>query len=197
MRDYKIIPKASEKIDLDILREHLDNLDLSNPDNLNFWIYCKIAMRSGLRSVDILNMKARNIYFTDRKIYLVEQKTKKEVVVPIDKVVADKIEANNTFITDEGVYTSNPDYYVLWNKKYSTQVSLMTINRRLKKVYEGSGTNVSSHSIRKAVATKIYEGTGNNIIKAMIFLNHSSPVTTKNYLGITKAEKQELYKLLD
>jgi len=196
MRDYKIIPKASEKIDLDILREHLANLDLSNPDNLNFWIYCRIAIRTGLRSVDILNMKVGQISDTDRKVTLREQKTKKLVEAPIDKDVIDRIKANDTFIVPEGVYTSNP-HYVLWNKKYSTKVSLMTINRRLKKLYKGSGTNVSSHSIRKAVASIIYTKTGNNIINAMTFLNHSSPVTTKNYLGITKAEKQELYKLLD
>jgi hypothetical protein len=32
----------------------------------------------------------------------------------------------------------------------------------------------------------------------MMFLNHSSPVMTKNYLGITAAtEKTQLYDLLD
>ena len=73
----------------------------------------------------------------------------------------------------------------------------MTINRRLKSIYKDSDRNISSHSIRKATATKVYQATGNDIVKAMIFLNHSSPITTKNYLNITNEEKLELYSFLD
>jgi integrase len=183
MRDYKITPKRSDKIDLDVLKVHLDTLDLSNSDNLNFWLYCNISMRTGLRSVDILNMKIENISFAKRKVSLIEKKTKKRVEAPIPQNILNLLNMDQE--------------YIIWNEKYSSKVSLMTINRRLKKVYEGGGTNVSSHSIRKACASKIYEATGNNIIKAMIFLNHSSPVTTKNYLGVTQAEKDELYSFLD
>jgi len=183
MRDYKITPKPSEKIDLDVLRDHCDSLDLSNNDNLNFWLYCNISMRTGLRSVDILNMKVSDISFSKMRVSLIEQKTKKRVEAPIHQNIIQQIDMDREF--------------VIWNEKYTSKVSLMTINRRLKKIYKDTDTNVSSHSIRKACASKIYEATGNNIIKAMIFLNHSSPVTTKNYLGITKAEKDELYSMLD
>lgn len=182
-RDYAPIPKTSDKIDIDILKEHCDNLDLSNADNLNFWLYCNISMRTGLRSIDILELKVSDIDFTERKVRVVEKKTKKIVEAPIPKIILDKIDRSKVS--------------VLRNEKYKCNVSLMTINRRLKEVFKESNVNVSSHSIRKACATKIYEKTGNNIIKAMIFLNHSSPVMTKNYLGITKEEKFQLYSLLD
>jgi integrase len=176
-------PKASDKIDLNILQQHLETLDLTNADNLNFWLYCTIAMRTGLRSIDILKMKTSSINKKERFSELVEQKTKKKVRVRIVNVVIDKI----NFEQD----------YVIFNHKYKTNVSLMTINRRLKALYTDSNSNVSSHSIRKSTATSIYEKTGNNIIKAMLFLNHSSPLMTKNYLGITASEKMELYDLLD
>ena len=177
------IPKTSDKIDLSILQLHLETLDLSNNDNLNFWLYCTIAMRTGLRSVDILMMKTDCISVCEHSATLVEQKTKKKVKVPIINIVLDKIDFTNE--------------YVIFNHKYKTNVSLMTINRRLKALYSKSGANVSSHSIRKSTASNIYTKTGNNIIKAMIFLNHSSPIMTKNYLGITENEKMELYDLLD
>ena len=182
-REWKPIPKTSDKIDIDILRQHCENLDLSKSENLNFWLYCNISMRTGLRSIDILKMKVSDIDFEKGKVRLIERKTKKEVEAPISKTILDKIDTSKE--------------YVLWNEKYKCNVSLMTINRRLKKIFQGSNINVSSHSIRKACATTIYEKTGNNIIKAMIFLNHSSPLMTKNYLGISKEEKFQLYSLLD
>ena len=51
-REWKPIPKTSDKIDIDILRQHCENLDLSKSENLNFWLYCNISMRTGLRSIE-------------------------------------------------------------------------------------------------------------------------------------------------
>jgi len=181
-REQKGILKTSDRLDLDFLQLHCENLDLSDNNNLNFWLYCFISMRTGLRSIDILNMKVSNISFTDRRVTLVEKKTKKLVQAPLPKAILDKINKNNEF--------------VIWNEKYKTNVSLMTINRRLKNIFKDSNLNISSHSIRKATARRVYEKTNNDIIKAMIFLNHSTPTMTKNYLNITKEEKQSLYSLL-
>ena len=177
------VPKASDKINLDILKKHCSNLDLSNNDNLNFWLYCRISMLTGLRSVDILNMKVSDISFKNGMVRLTEKKTGKKVQAPLSKEVLSQIKKDNEF--------------VIFNDKYKTNVSLMTINRRLKSIYKDSDRNISSHSIRKATATKVYQATGNDIVKAMIFLNHSSPITTKNYLNITNEEKLELYSFLD
>ena len=177
------IPKTSDKINLDVLKKHCSNLDLSNNDNLNFWLYCRIGMLTGLRSIDILKMKVSNISFVNGMVKLTEQKTKKKIEAPLSKEILSQIKKDNEF--------------VIFNHKYKTNVSLMTINRRLKKVYKDSDTNISSHSIRKSCATKVYTLSGNDIIKAMTFLNHSSPVTTKNYLNITNEEKLELYSYLD
>jgi integrase len=178
----KGVLKTSDSIDLDILTDYLNNLDLTKEENLNFWLYCSISMKTGLRSVDILELKASSVIVSERKFKLREKKTRKLVEAPIFSNVLDKMDLSRE--------------YVIFNNKRKTLVSLMTINRRLKEIYKDSGLQVSSHSIRKATAKKVYEKTGNNIIKAMIFLNHSSPVMTKNYLGITKDEKMELYSYL-
>lgn len=181
-RIQKGVLKTSTEIDIDVLSDHLSELDLSNGDNLNFWIYCNIAMKSGLRSIDILELRVSDIDFKELKFTIIEKKTKKRVTAPLPKMILDKINRSGV--------------YVIWNDKYKTNLSVMTINRRLKAIFHDQ-KNVSSHSIRKATAKKIYSKTGNNIIKAMIFLNHSSPTMTKNYLGITQEEKEFLYSLLD
>lgn len=178
----KGVLKTSDSIDLDTLTDHLNNLDLTKEENLNFWIYCSIAMKTGLRSVDILEMKTSSIIVSERKLKLKEKKTGKLIEAPIFSNVLDKVDFSRE--------------YVIFNNKRKTLVSIMTINRRLKEIYKDTGLQISSHSIRKATAKKVYEKTGNNIIKAMVFLNHSSPVMTKNYLGITKDEKLELYSYL-
>lgn len=176
-------PKKSERIDIVKLRNHLDTLDLTKNNDLNFWLYCRIAMLTGLRSVDILNMKVKSINFTDRVAHIVEQKTKRKVTVNIYSDVLSRINKEQEF--------------VLWNEKYSTPVSLMTINRRLKKIFKDDNINVSSHSIRKAVGRYIYEKTGNDVIKAMQFLGHKSPDTTRRYLEVNQDELNELYQLLE
>ena len=177
------IPTTSDKIDLNVLEDYLDNLDLSNADNFNFWIYCMISMRTGLRSVDILEMKVDSINFTDRRFRLKEKKTGKLVGGPLPLVILDKIDKDSE--------------YIIFNKKYKTNVSLMTINRRLKTIYNGCGKNVSSHSIRKSVATKIYIASGNDIVKTMSFLNHSSTATTIKYLNTAFEEREKLYSFLE
>lgn len=181
-RVQKGILKTSQEIDIDTLLDHINSLDLTDNNNLNFWLYCSIAMRTGLRSIDILEMKVSDIDFKNAKFTLIEKKTKKRVTAPLPKNILEKINISKEF--------------VIWNEKYKTNVSTMTVNRRLKSVFSEQN-NVSSHSIRKATAKRIYTKTGNDIIKAMIFLNHSSPTMTKNYLGITQDEKELLYSLLD
>lgn len=183
MNDKKPIPKKSDRIDLIKLRNHLDNLDLSNNDDLNFWLYCMVAQKTGLRSVDILKMKVNSINFEDRTVNVIEQKTKRKVQILLHSDVLKRIDKTKE--------------YIIWNTKYSTTVSLMTINRRLKRVFKDDNINVSSHSIRKAVARSIYEQTKNDLVSAMTFLGHKNPSTTITYLEIDKDKLDSLYKLLE
>ena len=78
-RVQKGVLKTSQEIDIDTLLEHLETLDLSKNDNLNFWLYCRIAMVSGLRSIDILEMKITDIDFVNNKFTLIEKKKLKNV----------------------------------------------------------------------------------------------------------------------
>lgn len=173
----------SEKIDLTILNNHLDSLDLNNIDNLNFWLYCKIGMNTALRSSDILEMKVSNIDFKNRVIRIKEKKTKKENIIPFNRPqILERINQEQKF--------------VLWNPKYKTNVSLMTINRRLKTIF-GSVYHISSHSIRKSVANEVYLNSGKDIYSVMKFLNHSSILVTQKYLGIDQEQREQMFNQLN
>jgi integrase len=173
----------SEKIDLTILNNHLDSLDLTNIDNLNFWLYCKIGMNTALRSSDILEMKVSNIDFKNRVIRIKEKKTKKENIIPFNRPqILERINQEQKF--------------VLWNPKYKTNVSLMTINRRLKIIF-GSVYHISSHSIRKSVANEVYINSGKDIYSVMKFLNHSSILVTQKYLGIDQEQREQMFNQLN
>ena len=176
-------PIKSEKIDLNLLNSHLENLDLNNIDNLNFWLYCKIAMNSALRSSDILEMKVSNIDFKKMVIRVIEKKTKKENIIPFNRPqILERINQGQSF--------------VIWNPKYKTNVSLMTINRRLKTIF-GCSAHISSNSIRKSVANEVYINSGKDIYSVMKFLNHSSVVITQKYLGLNQEQRNEMFNQLN
>jgi integrase len=179
------IPKKSDKIDLQVLREYLDTLDLTTNENLNFWLYCQIAMKTGLRYIDISHLKNENYNSEKKELTIVEQKTGKTSAIPFDfpQIVS---HFNST----------EPSNYIIFNKKYGSVISLMTINRRLKALYNGS-SNISSHSIRKSCASIIYTRTKKDIYATMRFLNHSSIETTRRYLSLNEDERKKVFSLLD
>jgi len=176
-------PLKSEIINLSILSNYLDGLDLSKNDNLNFWLYCKIAMNTALRSSDILEMKVSSIDFEKCLIRIKEKKTKKVSIIPFNRPqILERINQQQIF--------------VLWNEKYQTKVSLMTINRRLKNIF-GFSSHISSHSIRKSIANEVYLNSNKDIYAVMRFLNHSSVVVTQKYLGLDQEKRNQMFNQLN
>jgi integrase len=185
MRVQKGIKKTSDIIDLNVLRNYLDRLDLTKHENKSVWLYFQIAMKTGLRSIDIINLKSSNFVTKGKETNLVgiEQKTKKEYNIPFDyPQILEKLDYSNE--------------YVLWSETYKRPISLMTINRRLKSALNDS-KGISSHSIRKSIAMEIYTKTNNDIISTMLFLRHSSVTTTQKYLNLKDSEVRKLYLLLE
>jgi integrase len=185
MRNQIGIKKTSETIDLNVLRNYLDKLDLTKHENINVWLYFQIAMKTGLRSIDIINLKGSNFVVKgkDTNLVGVEQKTNKDYNIPFNyPQILEKINLSNDF--------------VLWSETYKRPISLMTINRRLKSALNDN-KGVSSHSIRKSIAMEIYKKTNNDIISTMLFLRHSSVTTTQLYLNLKNNEVRKLYSLLD
>jgi integrase len=66
------------------------------------------------------------------------------------------------------------------------------VQNHLKKVCDKLGyTNISTHSFRKWYATDIYNSSGHDIILVQQLLQHSSPMTTRRYIGISEEKVEQ------
>ena len=70
-------------------------------------------------------------------------------------------------------------------------ITVRAVQKHLKAVCDFLGyENISTHSFRKWYATDIYESNGHDIVLVQKLLQHSSPMVTQRYIGISE-EKVE------
>lgn len=82
---------ASKRIVTTYNKEQLKTLFVSLPHSLanlrNKAIFI-LALKCGLRSSDIMNLKFENIDFDNKKLNLIQQKTKEPIIIPFDNEVS-------------------------------------------------------------------------------------------------------------
>ena len=105
-------------------------------------------------------------------------------------VVEEKTGKKRTFSVPSGAYQFFCDYCE--SEKIAPDapmfpVSVRAVQKHLKAVCDVLGyTGISTHSFRKWYATDIYNATGHDIVLVQHLLQHSSPVTTRRYIGISE-----------
>lgn len=135
----------------------------------------------GIRVGDILKLTPASFVFDGGRwrLDIVEEKTgkKRKFTVPL-------------------LLKQHLDIYCL-KKKVLPNERIFPINRRavysvLKKVTNYLGyKNISTHSFRRFFATNIYESSGNDILIVQEILQHSSPMCTRKYIGISRERVEE------
>lgn len=71
-------------------------------------------------------------------------------------------------------------------------LTVRQVQRHLKSVCDELGyTNISTHSFRKWYATDIYNSNGHDIVLVQRLLQHSSPETTRRYIGIAEERVEQ------
>ena len=135
----------------------------------------------GMRVGDILKLRLSDIVKDgDRlRLNITEEKTGKK----------------RTFSVPEAIYS----YFCKYAEKYNIAITerLFPITERavqkhLKAVCDYLGyTNISTHSFRKWYATDIYNASGHDIILVQHLLQHSSPITTRRYIGISEEKVED------
>ena len=130
----------------------------------------------GMRLGDILRLKLSD-FINDGGRYrlnIVEEKTGKK----------------RTFTVPAELYNYFCDYAKkngIANDELLFPICAYAVQKHLKKVCDYLGyQNISTHSFRKWYATDIYNATGHDIILVQHLLQHSSPVTTRRYIGISE-----------
>lgn len=104
-------------------------------------------------------------------------------------IVEEKTGKKRTFTVPDTVYNFFCDY-ARKNHIGPTErlfpVTVRQVQRYLKLVCDELGyDSISTHSFRKWYATDIYESNGHDIVLVQELLQHSSPVTTRRYIGLS------------
>ncbi len=128
----------------------------------------------GMRVGDILRLRLADIVRDGGRLRLnmTEEKTGKR----------------RTFSVPEAIYAYFCNYARTHNIKPTERLFPITeraVQKHLKAVCDYLGyENISTHSFRKWYATDIYNKSGYDIVLVQHLLQHSSPATTRRYIGI-------------
>jgi integrase len=162
-----------------------------------FCLLIVIGVFTGLRISDLLQLKFSQFTGTDF-LYVTETKTKKERRIKINsdlKDIIERVKPKMNIVDDENFIFLNRYGTKPIDKSY-VNVKLKELLRKYDIHLEG---NVSSHMFRKTLgnrALKLNNYSNESIILLMELFNHSSPVTTKRYLGVRNSEIESIYDSL-
>lgn len=132
----------------------------------------------GIRISDILNLKLNDIIKDGERYRLdiIEQKTGKKRTFTVPKEILNFIKQ---YCIDNNI-KSNDKIFPITERAIQKQLKLACDYLG----YDG----ISTHSFRKFFATNIYKDNDYNIILVQELLQHSSPIITQRYIGISKKE---------
>ena len=98
---------------------------------------------------------------------------------------------------------TDDDQFIFINKYGTKPIDKSYVNVKLKELLKKYDINlegnVSSHMFRKTLgnrALKLNNYSNESIILLMELFNHSSPITTKRYLGVRSSEIESIYDSL-
>lgn len=135
----------------------------------------------GMRVGDILRLRMADIVRDGGRwrLNMTEEKTGKK----------------RTFSVPEAVYgflRGYADSNGIADTELLFPVCVYSVQKQLKKVCDYLGyANISTHSFRKWYATDIYNKTGHDIILVQRLLQHSSPMITRRYIGISDEKVEQ------
>ena len=170
---------------------------LERDGEFKFCLLIATGVFTGLRISDLLELKFSQFVDTDF-LTIQERKTKKERRIKINKDLKElviRIKSKMKLIDD--------DRYMFVNKYGTKPIDKSYVNVKLKEILnkyeihlEG---NASSHLFRKTLgnrALKLNNYSNEAVILLMELFNHSSPMTTKRYLGVRDSEIESIYDSL-
>lgn len=143
-----------------------------------------LALRYGLRPCDIKNLKFENIYWKERKIKIIQHKTKVPLTLPLTEEISDALidYIKNARIKSDEPYiflTKNAQKYGLHNSFYNYYTQLL----KKANIVLPKNHKKGIYSLRHTLASSLLK---ENIPLPIISstLGHSSTMSTMNYLKI-------------
>lgn len=167
-----------------------------------------LGINLGLRANELLNLKMKNVFWSDGTVRLIEDstdtsdgievlqsKTKKYRTVFLNKACKDVLE---WCFKDRGVHLYSDEY--LFPSREGGSIQVGTFRKVLKQAAEACNIkqNVGTHTCRKTWGWHQYTYNSDKANMDISLLQrafgHSSPDVTLRYLGITEEEDKALYK---
>ena len=170
---------------------------LERDGEYKFCLLISVGVFTGLRVSDLLQLKFNQFIGTEF-LNIIEKKTKKDRRIKINsdlKYIVERIKLKMNIADD--------DQFIFLNKYGTKPIDKSYVNVKLKELFKKYDINlegnVSSHLFRKTLgnrALKLNNYTNESIILLMELFNHSSPITTKRYLGVRNSEIESIYDSL-
>ena len=170
---------------------------LERDEEYKFCLLISVGVFTGLRVSDLLQLKFNQFIGTEF-LNIIEKKTKKDRRIKINSDLKDIVERIKLKMD-----VSNDDQFIFVNKYGTKPIDKSYVNVKLKELFKKYDINlegnVSSHLFRKTLgnrALKLNNYSNESIILLMELFNHSSPITTKRYLGVRNSEIESIYDSL-
>jgi integrase len=170
---------------------------LERDGEYKFCLLISVGVFTGLRVSDLLQLKFNQFIGTEF-LNIIEKKTKKDRRIKINTDLKDIVER-----IKHKMNVADDNQFIFVNKYGTKPIDKSYVNVKLKELLnkydihlEG---NVSSHMFRKTLgnrALKLNNYSNESIILLMELFNHSSPITTKRYLGVRNSEIESIYDSL-
>ena len=170
---------------------------LERDGEYKFCLLISIGVFTGLRVSDLLQLKFNQFIGTEF-LNIIEKKTKKDRRIKINsdlKDIVERIKLKMNVIDD--------DQFIFVNKYGTKPIDKSYVNVKLKELFKKYDIhlegNVSSHLFRKSLGNRVLKlnnYSNESIILLMELFNHSSPNTTKRYLGVRNSEIESIYDSL-
>lgn len=168
-------------------------------ENHAFFTLFTLGINTGLRISDILNLKVEDVFRGKKPIEyleLIEQKTKKRQTIFLNNTIKKALSLYVKNIPPNQVFLfqtfKDPDKRIKpLSYRYVLKMLKYYINERA-----GININVGTHTMRKTFGYQTYMS-GWDIYRVQQCLNHSSPTTTKLYIGLSQEDKDVVYKSIE
>ena len=170
---------------------------LERDGEYKFCLLVAMGVFTGLRISDLLQIKF-NQFIETEFLNIIEKKTKKDRKIKINSDLKEMVERIKLKMN-----VTDDEQYIFVNKYGTKPIDKSYVNVKLKELLnkydihlEG---NVSSHMFRKTLgnrALKLNNYSNESMVLLMELFNHSSPTTTKLYLGVRDSEIQSIYDSL-
>ena len=170
---------------------------LERDGEYKFCLLVAMGVFTGLRISDLLQIKF-NQFIEKEFLNIVEKKTKKDRKIKINSDLKEMVERIKLKMN-----VTDDEQYIFVNKYGTKPIDKSYVNVKLKELFnkydihlEG---NVSSHLFRKSLGNRVLKlnnYSNESMVLLMELFNHSSPTTTKRYLGVRDSEIQSIYDSL-